>query len=227
MAKKRGKLIVIDGIDKVGKETQTKLLVGRLKKEGYKSQAVHFPRYKENFFGAFVKECLLGKHGSFISLDPQIASVLYAADRFETKPFIEKHLKMGTHVVVDRYVSSNQIHQGGKIKNSKDRKKFLAWLDQLEYEKFGIPKPDVIIHLSLPMKLSHQLMEAVYGASNLPVRADTAELNLEYYQNSEKAARELARVQGWKVVDCSKRGEIRSIEDIHEEVWSLTRKVIA
>lgn len=223
---KRGKLIVIDGIDKVGKETQTTLLVKRLKSEGIKAEAIHFPRYTENFFGALLKECLLGKRGSFITVDPRIAAVLYAADRFETKPLIEKWLTRGTHIIMDRYVSSNQIHQGGKIKSPTERKKFLAWLNELEYLKFGIPRPDLVVQLKLPTHLSHKLMERAYGGDRLTVRADTVELNLEYYKNSERAAALLATSEGWKVITCARRGEIRSVEDIHEELYGIATAAI-
>jgi dTMP kinase len=119
---RRGRLIVIDGIDKVGKETQTKLLVSRLRKDGKKAKALHFPRYEENFFGALIGECIRGKHGNFPTLSPKIASVLYAADRFETKSLMERLLKDGYTIIADRYVTSNQIHQGGKIRNAKKRR---------------------------------------------------------------------------------------------------------
>ena len=111
---KRGKLIVIDGTDGSGKATQVDLLVEALKKEGRKVKVVDFPEYYSNFFGKFVGHCLSEQHYNFVSVHPKIASVLYAADRFEGKGKIEKWLKEGYTVVANRYASSNQIHQGGK-----------------------------------------------------------------------------------------------------------------
>ncbi|MEK7181986.1 MAG: thymidylate kinase, partial [Patescibacteria group bacterium] len=103
-SRKKGKLIVIDGTDGSGKATQTDLLLKRFKKEGLLVKKLDFPRYEDNFFGKFIGECLAGEHGDFVSLDPRIASSLYAFDRFETKPLIEKWLSAGYTVILDRYV---------------------------------------------------------------------------------------------------------------------------
>ncbi len=109
---KRGKLIVIDGTDGSGKATQVELLVKRLKQEGKKVKVVDFPEYYSNFFGKFIGHCLSEQYYNFVGVHPKIASVLYAADRFESKDKIEKWLKEGNTVVANRYASSNQIHQG-------------------------------------------------------------------------------------------------------------------
>ena len=106
---KKGKLIVLDGSDGSGKATQTRFLLARLKKEGYRVKTLDFPQYEKNFFGKLIGECLVGDYGDFVKIDPHIGSVLYAADRYESKPVIERWLKQGFVVVLDRYVSSNQI----------------------------------------------------------------------------------------------------------------------
>ena len=146
MKKIRGKLIVIEGIDKSGKATQTRFLVRRLKKEGKRVASVSFPEYKSNLFGKLIKEALAGEHGDFLSLDPFIASTLYAADRYESKEKIEAWLSAGYTVVLDRYVSSNQIHQGGKIRNMRKRVAFLSWLEKVEYGIFRLPKPNITFY---------------------------------------------------------------------------------
>ena len=110
---KTGKFIVIDGIDGSGKATQTKLLTNRLKNLGVKVKAIDFPRYYDNFFGKLLGEYLSGVYGDFTQVDPRVASVLYAADRFESSQQIKKWLATGYTVIADRYVSANQIHQGG------------------------------------------------------------------------------------------------------------------
>lgn len=228
-SKTRGKLIVIDGIDKVGKETQTNLLVKRLRKEGKKVRAVHFPRYGENLLGALIRECIEGKHGDFAKLSPKIASVLYAADRFETKVWIEKLLARGYMVIADRYVSSNQIHQGGKIKDAKQRKEFLKWLDTLEYKIFGLPRPHLVIYLELPLELSHKLKEEYYrkyGTSK-----DTLENDKVYYHNSARSAHDLGRAYKWRIISCADTGgpggkKTLPKEVIHERVYTTVHGIL-
>ena len=121
---KKGKLIVIDGTDGSGKATQTKLLIKRLEKEGRKVKVIDFPEYNSNFFGKFIGHCLSEQYYNFVKVHPKIASVLYAADRFESKEKIGEWLRAGYVVIADRYASANQIHQGGKIANTKKEKAF-------------------------------------------------------------------------------------------------------
>src|SRR3990167_6923068 len=145
MTKTKGKLIVIDGTDGSGKSTQIDLLIKRLKKDGLKVKTIHFPDYN-NFFGGFIGHCLTEQYYNFINVHPKIISALYAADRWESSEQIKKWLKEGYVVVLDRYVSANQIHQGGKIKSVAKRIAFLKWLDEMEYKVFKIPKPDLTFY---------------------------------------------------------------------------------
>ena len=121
---KKGKFIAIEGPDGSGKETQTKILIENLQKKGFKIKTIDFPRYYDNFFGKFVGECLRGDHGDFVNLDPKIASVLYAADRWESSKKIKEWLIDGYIVIADRYASANQIHQGGKFLMNKRERSF-------------------------------------------------------------------------------------------------------
>jgi len=152
--KHKGKLIVIDGIDGAGKATQTKLLIKRLKKEGHKTATLDFPQYYNNFFGKLIGRFQNGEFGDAPTTNPYLASVLYAADRWESKSKIEKQLKERRIVVLDRYVSANQIHQGGKILGAKEKKNFLDFLEEMEVKIFKIPKPDEIIFLNVPYQFS-------------------------------------------------------------------------
>lgn len=211
--KKRGTLIVIDGSDGVGKTTQLGLLITRLKKEKVQVETTHFPQ-DTNLFGKLIRECLAGKHGNFIAIDPYIVSVLYAADRFETKKKIETWLTQGKTVVLDRYASSNQMHQGGKIKDPKKRKEFLRWLDSMEYSAFGIPRPDGIIYLATPLSFSLKLIKA-------RGKADQAERNVKHLGDAQKSA--LAIIQknnAWHKVDCTKGAILLPREVIHERVYA-------
>ncbi|MFA6258971.1 MAG: thymidylate kinase, partial [Candidatus Paceibacterota bacterium] len=130
---KKGKLIVIDGTDGSGKATQIKLLEKRLKKEGKKVKVLDFPEYYKNFFGAFIGHCLSEQYYNWTKIHPKIASIAYAADRWESSENIRKWLKEGYIVLSNRYVSANQIHQGGKVKSAKKRANFIKWLDEMEY----------------------------------------------------------------------------------------------
>src|ERR1035437_5565673 len=142
--KKKGRLIVIDGTDGSGKATQVNLLTKRLKKEGHIVKNLDFPEYYDNFFGGFIAHCLQEKYYNWTNIHPKIASIAYAADRWESKKKIDEWLEKGYIILANRYVSANQIHQGGKIKNNKKRADFIKWLYQMEYEVFKIPRPNVV-----------------------------------------------------------------------------------
>lgn len=223
---KRGKLIVIDGTDGVGKATQTKLLVARLKKEGVKVKTLDFPQYYKNFFGHFIGAMLTGQYGDFLHMDPFIASVMYAADRFESKPTIEKWLKEGNTVILDRYVSANQLHQGGKIKDAKKRKYFLKWLDTMEHTVFGLPRPDLIIYLHLPMKSVLKLLkqkDSTRKKRYAKGKKDTVEQDYAYLESAQKSALELMKTsKNWKKIECAdKTGAILPKEAIAREIYKL------
>ncbi|MEI7719643.1 MAG: hypothetical protein WCI89_00305 [bacterium] len=216
---KKGKLIVIDGSDGVGKATQTKLLVARLKKEKIPTETLDFPQYQNNLFGKLLGECLAGKYGDFIALDAHIASVLYAADRFESKAKIEKWLAAGKVVVLDRYVSANQMHQGGKIKDAKKRTEFLVWLDKMEHGVFGLPRPDMILCLNLPIALSLQLLKTK--------KKDLAEKNERYLLNAgQEALKLIQKNNAWKKIDCSDKEGVLSREVIRERVYAEVQKLL-
>ncbi len=228
---KKGKLIVLDGSDGSGKATQTRLLLARLKQEGYKVKTLDFPHYEGNFFGGLIGRCLAGSHGDFTSIDPHIGSVLYAADRFESKPKIEKWLKAGHIVVLDRYVSSNQIHQGGKIYDAKKQKQFLEWLDQMEHGVFGLPRPNLIVYLDVPSEVSQKLLQSkemkqkkVYLKKG---QKDMVEENIKYLSESRANALKLVKkLNQWTKIDCTKKGELLSREAIAEKVWQAVEKVL-
>lgn len=223
-----GKLIVIDGIDGSGKATQTKLLAKHLQKAGHKVKTIDFPRYYDNFFGALLGEYLSGRHGDFIQVDPRLASILYAADRFESSGEISRWLKQGYVVLADRYVSSNQIHQGGKIKKLKPRKDFLNWLDKMEFGVFGIPKPDLVIYLDVPFLISKKWLEnkvAQRSKKYLQGRKDVAEDNLSHLKDSRLSALMLAKSnKNWSKVECCHGQTCLSPEQVSEVLLKLVQK---
>lgn len=225
---KKGRLIVIDGIDGSGKATQTLLLSKRLKKEGYKVKTIDFPRYYDNFFGGLIGDYLSGKFGDFIQVDPRVASVLYAADRFESSKQIKEWLDNGYLVISDRYVSANQIHQGGKISSTTKRKIFLEWLDKMEYEVFKIPKPDLVIYLDVPFEVSKKWLEnkvVKRRKKYLKGKKDVAEDNLIHLKDSRNSALYLEKInKNWEKISCCKGVVCLSPEGVHEEVFKIIRK---
>ena len=228
---KEGKLIVIDGTDGSGKATQVALLARRLRREGRKVKTIDFSQYYANFFGAFIAHCLREQYYNFIKVHPKIASVIYAADRFESKEKIEKWLHDGNMVISNRYVSANQIHQGGKIESTAKRKEFLKWLDKMEYGVFKIPRPYKIFYLNIPFSVSMNLINK--RASNkikrpyLKGKKDVAERNPKYMKNSRKSALWLAHSQkNWIKIECIKSGGLLPPKQIHEMIYEKIKKVL-
>lgn len=229
--KYKGKLIVIDGTDGSGKATQVDLLVKRLRKEGRIVKVVDFPEYYKNFFGAFIGHCLSEQYYNFLDVHPKIASVLYAADRSESKEEMEGWLKKGYIVIANRYVSANQIHQGGKTRDTKRRNDFLKWLDKMEYEVFGIPRPDVTFYLSLPIKFVLELLEK-RGSSKMKREylkrgKDVHEADENFLINSRKSALKLEKeVPNFIKIECAKGNKILPREVIHETIYEKIKKII-
>lgn len=228
---KKGKLIVIDGVDGTGKATQTSLLVKRLKKEGIKVKTIDFPQYSNNFFGAFIGECLAGAYGlDYLRVDPHIISVLYAADRWESSQKIKKWLSQGFCVIADRYVSGNQIHQGGKISDPKKKKEFMVWLDTMEHKIFNVPRPDAVFYMELPVKTVLTLLknkEVLKKKKYLKGRTDLSETDRHYLENSRRSGIKIvSQINNWFHIDCSKDDWIMSREEIHEEIFKVARKYL-
>lgn len=228
---KRGKLIVIDGTDGSGKATQVELLAKSLKKEGYKIKIVDFPEYYKNFFGAFIGHCLSEQYYNFLNVHPKIASVLYAADRFESSEDMRKWLSKGYVIIANRYVSANQIHQGGKIKDDKKRNSFIKWLNQMEYEVFGIPKPDITLYLDLPTSIVLRLLKnresSKMKRAYLKKKKDVHENDLNFLINSRKSALKLVKeIPHFIKIDCAPKGDILPREIIHKKVYEKVKKIL-
>ncbi len=226
---KKGKLIVIDGADGSGKTTQLELLIARLKKDKFKVKTIHFPHY-ENFIGGFIGHCLTEQYYNFINVHPKIVSVLYAADRWESSAQIKKWLDEDHIVVLDRYVSANQIHQGGKIVNPKKREAYLKWLDEMEYKVFKIPRPDIVLYLSVPFEVSFKMMKERNKTSErnyVGKKKDVHEVDIEFQKNSRKSALWLSeKLKNFIKIDCAPQKEILSRGEIHELVYEKVQRII-
>lgn len=221
----KGKIIVIEGTDCSGKETQASLLVQRLKREGRKIDRLSYPMY-ETPTGRIVGGPYLGKayisEGFFpegaTNVDPKVAALYYAADRRYNMQEIEKLLEEGYDVLLDRYVESNMAHQGGKLYDKEERIALYEWLETLEYKLLELPKPSLTIFLHMPYKNAAELKR---GRASGPDQHETSEIHL---RNAEKAYLELAELHNYETVSCvDKKGNLRRIEDIHEDVYEIIK----
>ncbi len=219
----KGKIIVVEGTDCSGKETQTSLLVQRLRKVGRKIERLSFPAY-ETPTGRIVGGPYLGKkhigEGYFpegaANVDPKVACLYYAADRRYNRDAILDLLNQGIDVVLDRYVESNMGHQGGKIFDKEERLKLYENLDNLEYGFLELPRPDVTLFLYMPYKKVAELQKG------RPEPEDQHEASVLHIRNAEHAYLELAELHHYKKIDCvDKKGKLRDIEDIHEDVYKI------
>ena len=229
MMVKKGKLIVIDGTDGSGKTTQANLLIKHLRRDGRKVKFIHFPRYEDNFCGKFIAHCLSEQYYNWVNIHPKIASVVYAADRWESKEKVQNWIDQGYIVVTDRYISSNQIHQAGKIANVKKRKAFIKWLAEMEYKVFKIPTPDLSVYLSLPLYMVLKLIkDRNYKGTRayLGSKKDVHEKDKRFLKNSIKSALWLTKTQkNWLKIECMQKGKLKSFPAIHEEIYEKIKKV--
>ncbi len=230
MKKQKGILIVLDGTDGSGKETQVKWLKKRLIQEGHQIESLDFPRYYNNFFGGMVGECLAGKYGDWAGTDPRIASVIYAADRWESSAQIRGWLDEGKIVVLDRYVSSNQIHQGGKIHDEVERRDFMQWLDTMEHEAFKIPRPDVIFYLDVPVAISQKLLASKGNQKSkeyLKGKKDQHESDPKHLENAKQSGlKMIAEGNNWHKIECTDGENMLPIETIHEMIYQKIKELL-
>lgn len=227
---KKGKLIVIDGTDGSGKATQIDLLVQHLQQDGHRVKILDFPEYYKNFFGKFIGHCLSEQYYNWINIHPKIASIAYAADRWESSKKIQDWLEKGYIVLSNRYVSANQIHQGGKIVNTAKRENFLKWLDEMEYKVFKIPRPNAVFYLNVPMNVVLRLIKERNRKTSrayVGKKKDIVEGNIPYLTNSNKTGLSLAKTQkGWIKIECVKNGVLETRENIHNEVYEKIKNIL-
>ena len=217
----KGKLIVIEGTDCSGKETQTKLLVQKLEREGLKCERFSFPNY-ESPTGKIVGGPYLGKSyicdcwfpEGAINVEPKVTSLYYAADRLYNIGKINTLLEQGINVILDRYVYSNLAHQGGKILDKEERIKMYNWLNELEFNLLGLPEADIKVFLYMPYDVSLELKK---GREELP---DQHESSKEHLLNAENAYKEIADIYNFKTITCGKDNTPRKIEDINVELYN-------
>lgn len=231
----RGKLIVIEGTDCSGKETQTILLAQKLNKLKIESKMLSFPMY-DTPTGQILATCFLGKEeyctylfkdgikGLFpeeaANVDYLTSSLYYAADRRYNIKKITDLLDKGTNVILDRYIYSNLAHQGGKINNQEERRKYFKKIETLEFDILEIPKPDKVIFLYVPYAVANELKKQRKDST------DQLETNKEHLINAENTYFELAKIYNFDIINCAPNNKMRTINSINEELYSKVELLV-
>ena len=216
-----GKLIVIEGTDGSGKSTQFRLLTSRLEEEGREFQKLVFPQYSEPS-SALIRMYLGGEFGSKPSdVNAYAATTFFAVDRYASyKKVWGQWYENGGLIVSDRYTTSNAVHQASK-EPEETRAEFLKWLYEFEYDRLGLPRPDLTIYLDVPTDFTEKMMRKREADTN--TSADIHEQDMEYLATCRRTGKAAAEYYGWTVIQCVRNGAMRSIEDIHEEIYSLCK----
>ena len=193
------------------------MLTQRLQQEGLELKKLEFPRYKEES-SALIRLYLDGKFGSHAEdVNAYAASSFYAVDRYASyKQDWGKWYEDGGLVLSDRYTTSNAVHQASK-QSGQAQQDFLKWLYEYEYDQLGLPRPDLTIYLDVPTDFTEKLMRSREQATN--THADIHEQDMKYLATCRETGRAAAAYYGWTVIECVRDGRMRSIEDIHEEIY--------
>lgn len=222
----RGKLIVIEGTDCSGKQTQSEKLIERLKQENVAIESMSFPMY-DTPTGKIIGGPYLGKSyicdswfkEGAVNVDPKVASLYYAADRLYNIKKINDLLDQGINVLLDRYISSNMGHQGGKLNNKEERFEVYKWIDDLEYGFLKLPRPDFTALLFMPYEYSLELKKGREES------LDEHERSKEHLVNAEQAYLELAELYNYQIINCIENNKVRSIENINDELYRKIKEM--
>ena len=220
-----GKLIVFEGTDGSGKSTQFARLCERVSAMGKKYQKLTFPQYSEPS-SALIRMYLGGEFGEKPGdVNPYAASAFYAVDRYASlKKVWGEYYQSGGLILTDRYTTSNAVHQTVKC-DPQEREEFLRWLDDFEHNKLGLPRPDMVIYLDVPTEATVQLLRSRESQTN--TQADIHEKDTAYLAACRECAGQAADILGWNRIRClDESGKLRTIEDIHEEIWALVAPLL-
>ncbi len=219
-----GKLIVIEGTDGSGKSTQFQRLSQHLQEDNIAFKHLVFPRYSEES-SALIRMYLGGAFGKKpTDVSAYAASAFYAVDRYASyKMDWGKWYEDGGVVLSDRYTTSNAVHQASK-EEGEAQQAYLHWLYEFEYEKLGLPRPDLTIYLDVPTDFTEKMLRGREQATN--TQADIHEQDLQYLATCRKTGRAAAQYYGWTVISCVKDGAMRTIEDIHEEIYRAVKQCL-
>ena len=219
-----GKLIVLEGTDGSGKATQCAALLERLQREQIPCRKVEFPQYSEPS-SALIRMYLGGAFGEKPSdVNAYAASTFYAVDRYASyKKDWGGDYEGDKVILADRYTTSNAVHQGSKLEGG-EREAYLTWLFDFEYRLMGLPEPDLVLYLDVPIEQTEKNMrrrEILTSTSG-----DIHEKDEAYLKACRVAALEAAERFGWKRIPCVKNGEMRSIEEIHQDIYQAVKEIL-
>lgn len=225
----KGHLIVLEGTDGSGKGTQLALLYKNLLKHGYDVEKFDFPRYGQAS-AFFVEQYLNGAYGSLADVGPYKGSLFYAMDRFAASFDILAALRRGKIVLANRYTASNMGHQGAKFKAAKDRAEYFKWLDNLEHEILGIPRPDLNIVLHVPPRLAQQLVDKKAARAYLKdAKRDLHEADLSHLKRAEQVYLQMSKLfpENFAVVTCVQNNLLLSRQAVAAEIWQEVSLLLA
>lgn len=221
----KGTLIVLEGTDGSGKSTQFARLCQRMEQEGRPFHRLVFPRYQEPS-STLLRMYLQGEFGSHPGdVNAYAASTFYAVDRYAAwKQDWGEIYQSGGVILADRYTTSNAVHQGGKV-TGEERKRFFAWLADFEYGKLELPKPDLVLWLDMPTDKAVENLRRREDETH--TTGDIHEVDEDYLRQCRDCAGQAADFYGWRQICClDAAGGMRSIEDIHSEIWKLARQAL-
>ncbi len=223
----RGKLIIIEGVDGSGKQTQTNLLCSRLDTEGFSPLGINFPDY-ESPASALVKMYLAGEFGkSAFDVPAKVASCFYAMDRYASyKTSWGKQLENGRLIIADRYTTSNMVHQASKLTAPQEKEEFLNWLWDFEFNICALPEPDCVIFLDMPPEITASLIADRANKATGNAGKDIHEHNKQYLAGSYETAKYVAAKYGWHTIVCTQGGNLKSIPQISEEIYQIVRPLL-
>lgn len=221
-----GKLIVIEGTDSSGKQTQTEKLYEKLLNIKKNIKKISFPNYESPACEP-VKMYLAGAFGTEATkVNPYPVSTMYAIDRYASyKTDWENFYKEDGIIITDRYVTSNMVHQASKIEDRDEKNRYLDWLEDLEYEKMGIPRPDLVIFLNMPTEKAAELMAERKNKITGEEEKDIHEKDKEYLKRSYENACEIASKYNWHEIKCVDGERLKTIDEISEEIYSLVKNI--
>ena len=219
-------LLAIEGIDGSGKGTQAAQLAETAAAAGHRVASFSFPLYDGNPFSRAVADYLNGEFGSADEVHPELAAMLYAGDRFHARPQLVAALAENDLVVCDRYVGSNAAHQGAKLEGEA-RERLLAWLDEVEYGEFALPRPELVVLLDAPVALARQLVGRKAARGYTTLEADIHEGDAVHSAATREVYLQLAARGGWRIVaTADASGSPRDVGDVADEVWSAVESLL-
>lgn len=222
-------IIAIEGIDAVGKKTQTQLLKARAESLGLSAAILSFPRYSETLFADSIAKYLNGDFGELDSVDPHFAALLYAGDRFESREQILRLIASHDLLIIDRYVASNIAYQSARVEAAV-RADFIKWLCAIEYGVYALPKPDLNVYLDLPAVTASQMIHSRRPRSYTEKVADLHEKDTDYLAACQRVYHKLI-AEGfsgsWLAIQCAREdGQMREKAEIADAIWQGVEPVI-